>query len=259
MSLKDLLSVEGKTVLITGGSRGLGLQIAEGFGEMGAHVVLSARKAAELEVAADHLKSLGIPARTIVNDLVQTETLPDLVAKASASSSGIDVLVNNAGMAWGASAEDVPTDSWNKVMDLNLNALFRLTQLVAREHMIPRRAGKIINIASIAGLRSILPRPYRAPTAGYDASKAAVIALTRSLATEWGRYNINVNAIAPGPFRSRMNPLDGPWGDEIRAAIPLARVGGPQDLKGAAVFLATEAASFIQGHTLVVDGGRTVC
>lgn len=259
MSLKELLSVEGKTVLITGGSRGLGLQIAEGFGEMGANVVLSARKAGELEEAAAHLKSLGINASIVVNDLVRTDTLPELVNAARAVSGQIDVLINNAGSVWGAPAEDCPPDGWNNVMELNLNALFRLTQMVARDCMIPRRAGKVINIASIAGLRSVLPRPHRPSTASYDASKAAVIALTRSLATEWGRYNVNVNAIAPGPFRTQMNPLDGVWGNDLRAAIPLGRLGGPEDLKGAALFLASEASSFVQGHTLVVDGGRTVC
>lgn len=259
MSLKELLNVEGKTVLITGGSRGLGLQIAEGFGEMGALVVLSARKTDELRNAAEHLKTMGIRARTIVNDLMRTDTLADFVAQAQGDSGRIDVLVNNAGVAWSAPSEDHPIEGWNKVMELNVNALFRLTQLVARECMIPRRKGKIINIASIAGLRSILPQPNRPLTSSYHTSKAAVIALTRSLAAEWGRYNINVNAIAPGPFPTKMNSLDGAWGDELRAAIPLGRVGGPEDLKGAAVFLASEAARFVQGHTLVVDGGRTIC
>ncbi|MGH8790919.1 MAG: SDR family oxidoreductase [Cupriavidus necator] len=259
MSLKQLLSVEGKTVLITGGSRGLGLQIAEGFGEMGAHVVLSARKAGELEEAAAHLKTLGIEARTIVNDLVQYDTLPELVAQAKGWKGQIDVLVNNAGAAWGAPAEDHSAEAWHKIVDLNLNALFRLTQIVARECMIPRREGKIINISSIAGLRSIMPRATRKSTVAYDASKAAVIALTRSLATEWGRYNINVNGIAPGPFPSGMNRLGNEWEAELKAAIPLGRVGGPEDLKGAAVFLASEASRFVQGHTIVVDGGRTIC
>ncbi|WP_418320119.1 SDR family oxidoreductase [Piscinibacter sakaiensis] len=258
-TLAERFRFDGQTVLITGGSRGLGLQMAEGFGEMGARVVLSARGADELAQAKAMLASRGVDAEIVPGSLAEEAFVPELVSAACAATGRIDVLVNNAGAAWGGAAESLPRKGWDKVMDLNLHALFRLTQAVARELMIPRRHGKIINIASIAGMRSILPHPERPSTVAYDTSKAAVIALTRALATEWGRFNINVNAIAPGPFPSQMNSLSGAWEAQLRAAVPLGRFGGAEDLKGAAVFLASEAASFVHGHTLVVDGGRTCC
>ncbi|MGH6627431.1 MAG: SDR family oxidoreductase [Burkholderiaceae bacterium] len=258
-TLVERLRLDGQTVLVTGASRGLGLQMAEGFGEMGAQVVLTARNEEDLAQARAQLAERGIQARIVAGNVTDEAFLPELLRSAGSLNGRIDVLVNNAGAAWGGPAEDVPRKGWDKVMELNLNALFRLTQVVGREFMIPRRMGKVINIASISGLRSIVPNPSRPSTVAYDTSKAAVIALTRSLATEWGRYGINVNAIAPGPFPSQMNTLAGDWEAQLKAAIPLGRFGGAEDLKGAAVFLASEAASFVHGHTLVVDGGRTCC
>jgi NAD(P)-dependent dehydrogenase (short-subunit alcohol dehydrogenase family) len=184
MSVKELFDISGKAALITGGSRGLGLQMAEALGEMGAKVMITARKPAELEEAATRLKKSGIEALTVVNDLSKFETIPGLVEQVLEIFGDIDILVNNVGTTWGAPAEDYPAEGWHKVMNLNINAMFFLTQEVGKRCMIRKCAGKIVNIASVAGLRG---NSLAMTTIAYNTSKGAVVNFTRALAAEWGR------------------------------------------------------------------------
>jgi gluconate 5-dehydrogenase len=256
MHVKDLFQLEGKVALITGASRGLGLQMAEALGEMGCRVVITARKADELAEASAHLQARGIEVQTIVNDLTQFDRIPELVGNVLDIHGHIDILVNNAGATWGAPAEDYPDDAWHKVMNLNVNAPFFLAREIGKRSMIPRRSGKIINIASIAGLKGM---PQGMNTIAYNTSKAASINFTRSLASEWGRHNINVNAICPGFFPSKMSAgLLAKMEDAIVAQAPLHRLGGEEDLKGVVVFLASEASRHITGQYLAVDGGASI-
>ena len=196
MGVRDLFELGGKVALITGGSRGLGLQIAAGLGEMGAKIAISARKRAELEEATAELKSRGIDAFTVVNDLAKPDQVPALVEAVAAHYGGIDILVNNAGTSWGAPAEQLPLEAWNKVMMLNATSVFLLSQAVANRCFIPNRAGNIIIVASVAALRASM----QMKAVPYYASKAAALQLTRALAGEWGPYGIRVNAICPGFF-----------------------------------------------------------
>ncbi|MFL6621462.1 MAG: SDR family oxidoreductase [Sulfurifustis sp.] len=253
MGVKQLFDLTGKAALITGGSRGLGLQMAEALGEMGAKVALTARKQDELDEARAQLERQGIETFTLTADLSKFETIPGVVAKVLERFGTIDILVNNAGTTWGAPAEDHPADAWHKVMNLNINAMFFLSQEVGRRCMIPKRAGKIINISSIAGLSGGGAEVH---TIAYSTSKAAVLNFTRALACEWGKYNINVNAICPGFFPSKMTKatLD-KIGQMVIAATPLHRLGGDDDLKGITVLLASEASRHITGQYLAVDGG----
>jgi NAD(P)-dependent dehydrogenase (short-subunit alcohol dehydrogenase family) len=256
LSIKKLLDLTGRIALVTGGSRGLGLQIAEGLGEMGARVALSARKQEELDEAVAHLKTMGIDALPIVCDMQDSAAIAPMVQQVLSKWSKIDVLVNNAGATWGAPAEDHPLDAWHKVVNLNLTAAFLVTQAVGKLCMIPRRYGRVVNIASIAGLKGTMPDVLQ--TVAYNASKGGLVNMTRALAAEWGRYNITVNAICPGFFPSKMTKgsLDR-MGDAALANIPLGRLGGPEDLKGAAVLFASDAAQHITGQALAVDGGTT--
>ena len=256
MSVKQLFDLTGKTALITGGSRGLGLQMAEALGEMGARVAITARKADELKAAETHLKAKGIEAMTVTNDLSKFDQIPAMVDAVMAKVGTIDILVNNAGATWGAPAEDYPDEAWNKVMNLNINAMFFLSREVGKRCFIPQKSGKIINIASVAGLSG---SPQGMYTIAYNTSKGAAVNFTRSLASEWGRYNINVNAICPGFFRSKMSQgLLDQMGDHIVAATPLARLGGEEDLMGTVVFLAADASRHITGQTIAVDGGACI-
>lgn len=255
MSIKKLFQLDGQVALVTGGSRGLGLQMAEALGEMGCKVAISARKADELAAAKAHLEALGITVLTVVSDLQQTDRIPALVDEVVSTLGDIDILVNNAGATWGAPAEDYPDEAWHKVMNLNVHAPFFLAREVGKRCMIPRQRGKIINIASVAGLKGMAPGVH---TLAYNTSKAAAINFSRALATEWGRYNINVNAICPGFFPSRMSAgLLDKIGDAVIARTPLRRLGGEEDLQGAVVFLASEASRHITGQFLAVDGGAS--
>ena len=256
MSVRKLFDLTGKTALITGGSRGLGLQMAEALGEMGARVAITARRAGELQDAKNHLKELGIEAITLVNDLQDTKAVKPMVDEALQAFGQIDILVNNAGAAWGAPAEEHPLDAWHKVINLNLTAIFLLSQTVGKASMIPRRYGKIINIASIAGL--VGTEPGFMPTIAYNSSKGGVVNFTRSLAAEWAQYNITVNAIAPGVFPSKMSQSMIDRSEQyIVQQTPLKRLGGEEDLKGVTVLLASEASAYITGQTIAVDGGFT--
>ncbi len=255
MSVKELFKLDGQVALITGGSRGLGLQIAEALGEMGCKLAITARKPQELEEARAHLERRGIEVIAIVNNLAQFDTIPGMVDQVLEHYGTIDVLVNNAGATWGAPAEDYPDAAWHKLMDLNINALFYLCREVGKRVMIPRQHGKIINIASAAGLRGTVKG---VTTIGYNTSKAAAVNFTRTLACEWGQYNINVNAICPGFFSSKLaNNLIEQLGQSLLDRIPLGRIGGEDDLKGVAVFLASEASRHITGQAIVIDGGAS--
>jgi gluconate 5-dehydrogenase len=253
MSVKQLFDLTGKVAIVTGGSRGLGLQMAEALGEMGARLAITARKADELAAAKALLEKQGVEVLTVVSDLSQFEQIPGLVTKVLDHYGRIDILVNNAGATWAAAAEDYPDEAWMKVINLNVNGMFFLTREVGRRAFIPQKSGKIIVTASIAGLRG---NPPNMATIAYNTSKGADVNFVRALAAEWGKYNNNVNAICPGFFPSKMaSGLLEKLGDQIIADTALGRVGGDQDLKGAVVFLASEASRHVTGHALVVDGG----
>ena len=255
MATRDLFDLKGKTALITGGSRGLGLQIAEALGEMGARVVLSARKAGELEEAVAFLAKMNIDASAVAADASKESEITRLVDESLKRLGHIDILVNNAGATWGAPAEDHPLDAWDKVMNLNVRGVFLLTQAVGKRSMIPRRSGRVIIVASIAGLRGNAPGTMK--TLAYNTSKGALVNFTRALAGEWGPYGISVNAIAPGFFPSKMTRgVLAEFGAENMAKrVPLQRLGDDEDLKGAALLFASRAGKHITGQILAVDGG----
>jgi len=258
MSLASLLDLTGRVALVTGGSRGLGLQIAEGLGEMGARVALTARKKDELDQACAALDRHGVQAIGIPCDMQDAAAIPAMVQQAIDALGPIDILVNNAGTTWGANIEEHPLEAWLKVMNLNLTAMFVTTQEVGRRCMLPRRRGKIINIASILGMVAGAERE-RPGTIGYNTSKGGVISFTRTVAAEWAQHNINVNAIAPGFFPTKMTKgLLEILGDKAASKAPLNRVGGPEDLKGLAVLFASDACAFITGQVVAVDGGATI-
>ena len=252
-TIKELFDLTGKTALITGGSRGLGLQMAEALGEQGARLVITSRKQAELDEAVAHLKQRGIDVMAVAADLSKEAAVAPLVDAAIRQLGQIDILINNAGATWGAPAEDHPLEAWDKVMNLNVRSIFLLSQAVGKQSMIPRRYGRIVNIASIAGLSGNGPDMQ---TLAYNTSKAAVINFTRTLAGEWGQYGITVNALAPGFFPSKMSRgLLEKMGDAAAERAPLRRLGDDEDLKGAVLLFATDAGKHITGQTLAVDGG----
>ena len=255
--IRQLFDHTGRCALVTGGSRGLGLQIAEALGEAGARVLLTSRKAADLEQAAVALKARGIDADWIDADSRQPEEVQRVADAAVARLGQVDILVNNAGATWGAKAEDHPLDAWDKVMDLNIRSVFLMTQAIARRSMIPRGYGRIVNVASIAGLSG---NPPFMTTVAYNTSKGAVVNFTRVLAGEWGHYGITVNALAPGMFPSRMTQgtIDAAGADTIAGSAPLGRMGDDDDLKGAALLFASAAGKHITGQILAVDGGVSV-
>lgn len=256
-SIQQLFDLRGKTALITGGSRGLGLQLARALGEAGATLMLSSRKAHDLEQAAAELKADGMDARWIAADCAQDTEINRLTDATLAQFGHLDILVNNAGASWGAPAEDHPVDAWDKVMNLNVRGYFLLSQRVAKQSMIARRSGRIINVASILGLNGNAPDMN---TIAYNTSKGAVINFTRTLGAEWGKYNITVNAICPGFFPSKMTAgLMATIGeDRLAAAAPLQRLGDDEDLKGLCVLFASDAGKHITGQWLAVDGGASV-
>ena len=251
--VQKLFDLSGKTALVTGGSRGLGLQIAEALGEAGARLMLSSRKAEDLAQAAAQLKAKGIEAHWVAADTSDPAQVQKVCDEAMARLGQIDILVNNAGATWGAAMEDYPLQAWDKVMNLNIRSLFLMSQAVGRASMIPRRQGRIINLASIAGLGGSTEVKFIA----YGTSKGAVVNFTRTLAGEWGAYGITVNALAPGFFPSRMSQgvIAERGADTIAAHAPLGRLGDDDDLKGAALLFASAAGKHITGQILAVDGG----
>ena len=254
MTLSKLFDLSGRVAIVTGGGRGLGLQMATGLGEAGAKLILTARKGNELDEAKAHLEAKGIETAVFVSDLSKFDTVPAVAEQAAARFGRVDILVNNAGASWGAPASEYPFDAWMKVMNLNLNGLWLMTQEIARRAMLPAKRGVIINIASTAGLKGSLP-PME--TIAYHTSKTGVIGFTRQLAAEWGRHGIRVNAIAPGWFPSTMaSGVIEKLGEKATANC-LSRLGGEEDLMGPVVFLASDAAAHVTGHVLVVDGGES--
>ena len=255
-TIQQLFDLKGKTALVTGGSRGLGLQMAQALGEAGAKGMLSSRQADDLIESAAALKAAGIDVDWIAADCskeAETRALADETIKRFGH---VDILVNNAGASWGAPAEDHPVDAWDKVMNLNVRGYFILSQHIAKHSMIARRSGRIINLASIAGLGG---NPPGMNMLAYNTSKGAVINFTRALACEWGAHNITVNAICPGFFPSKLTAatlLE--KGDELASHAPLGRLGDDEDLKGLCVLFASDAGKHITGQWMAVDGGVSV-
>ena len=256
MSVMQLFDLTGKVALITGGTKGLGLQMAEALGEQGAKIFINARNPAEVEAVVAQLNARGIEAGGIACDLGKAEGNPvvTLVDAAEARFGTVDILINNAGTTWGQPAVEHSYAGWQKVMGLNVDVCFLMAQEVARRFMIPRRSGNIINIASIAGLKGNGPNTGIF-TVAYNTSKAAAINLTRALAGEWGTYNIRVNAICPGYFPTKLAKGLDHVSESIIRNTPLGRVGGDEDIKGLALFFATDASRHVTGQAVAVDGG----
>jgi NAD(P)-dependent dehydrogenase (short-subunit alcohol dehydrogenase family) len=254
MKTGQIFDLAGRVAIVTGGSVGLGRQMAEGLAEMGANLVLCARKKERCLKTAEELQQLGVEVLALGCDVKDPASIGEVVDATMKHFGRIDVLVNNAGTSWGAPVEEMTLAQWNKVVETNLTGTFLFSQ-AAGKVMIAQRRGKIINIASIAGLRGT---SSDLPAIGYSSSKGGVIAFTRDLAWKWGMHGIRVNAIAPGWFPSDMSQkIIERHQDKLLASIPLGRLGNSQDLKGAAIFLASDASDFVTGHILVVDGGQS--
>jgi NAD(P)-dependent dehydrogenase (short-subunit alcohol dehydrogenase family) len=255
MNVRQLFELTGRVAIITGGSIGLGRQMAEGLAEMGASLVLCARKKERCQQAAEELqKDAGVKTLAVACDVKNPASIQEMVDATLAAFGRIDILINNAGVSWGAPVEEMTLEQWNKVIETNLTGTFLCSQAVGKV-MIRQRRGKIINIASVSGLAGSSPQLQ---AIGYSTSKGGVIIFTKDLATKWAMHNIHVNAIAPGWFPTHMSEGVIQRGKEaLLASIPLGRFGNEQDLKGAAVFLASDASDYVTGHVLVVDGGRS--
>ncbi|MEP9359620.1 SDR family oxidoreductase [Sphingomonas sp. KR3-1] len=256
-ALGGLFDLTGRVAIVTGGSRGLGLQVARALGEYGASLAIVARRQTELDAAVEALAEAGYTASGFAVDLGTPAAAVELTERVLAQFGRIDVLVNNAGATWGAPAEAYPLEGWNKVIDLNVTGLFLLTQAVARTAFLPQGKGAVVNVASIEGLLG--HHPDRLGTIAYNTAKGAVINMTRALAAEWGPRGIRVNALAPGFFPSKMTAatLDA-HGAEMLHQTPLGKLGGETDLMGPALLLASDAGGHITGQTIVVDGGMTI-
>jgi gluconate 5-dehydrogenase len=253
MKVTDLFDLTGKTAIITGGGRGLGAQIATGFAEAGANVVLCSRKKEACDEVASQIQKLGVKALSFKCDITNPSDVQEVVNETYREFGAIDILVNNSGASWGAPAVDMPLEAWQKEMNVNVTGTFIMSQTTGRV-MIEQGHGKIINIASVAGLGGTDPRVL--DTVGYNTSKGAVITLTKDLAVKWGQHNINVNAIAPGFFPTKMTKGVLEQGKNPNLdSTPLKWLGSDDDLKGAAVFLASKASDFVTGNILIVDGG----
>ena len=254
-SVQDLFALTGRVAIVTGGSRGLGEEMAEGLAEAGAALTICARREQWLTPTLQRLAGRGFRVEGLVADVSNPVDVQAVIDKTMAVYGRLDILVNNAGITWGARPEDMPLDKWQRVIDVNLTGAFLFAQAAGRE-MLKREYGRIINVSSIAGLHAAVHGPHYA---AYAASKAGLMGLTRELAASWGRQNIRVNAIAPGFFHSRLAdpvlPLAEP---ALQATCPIPRIGAEGELKGVCVFLASDASNYITGQTIVVDGGRTV-
>jgi 2-deoxy-D-gluconate 3-dehydrogenase len=251
--LKNLFSLEGRTALVTGGSRGIGRMIAEGFIMHGAAVYISSRSAADCEATAAELSKDGGTCIALPQDISTVEGARALAARITEVAPRLDILVNNAGAAWGADFDEFPESGWDKVLDLNLKSPFFLTQALKgllKANASQERPAKVINIASIDGMRLNPQETY-----SYHASKAGLIYLTRRMAAHLVRHKIVMTAIAPGAFASKMNRAARDNGDVVARGIPMRRIGTDEDMAGAAIYLASRAGDYVVGDTLVVDGG----
>ncbi|GIU81168.1 MAG: glucose 1-dehydrogenase [Acidobacteria bacterium] len=253
--VRELFDLTGKVAIVTGGSRGLGKEMTEGLAEAGASVMICARRKEWLDPTLEEFKLKGFQVAGEIADVSKPEDVEKLVEKTLEAFGKVDILVNNAGISWGCMPEEMPLDKWQKVLDVNLTGCFLMAQAVGRE-MIKQKSGSIINITSVSGITSSANGPFYA---GYVASKAGLIGLTRELAASWGRRGIRVNAIAPGFFHSRLaDPVIDIYESTIQANNPIPRIGREGELKGVVVFLASEASSYITGQVIVVDGGLTI-
>ena len=255
MNIGQRMNLDGQVAVITGGSRGIGLQMAEALGEAGARVVLTARKANELQAAQSRLERMGIACLTFQNDLADFGSIPQLVDDIVGAAGRIDILINNAGCSWGSATVDHPDDAWHKVINLDLSAQFFISREVGRKCMIPAQRGKLINIASIAGMGGNPPQ-WGMFTIAYNSAKGGLINFTRALAAEWGQYNIQVNAICPGFFRTKLSSgLLDKIEEQYVDMTPARRLGDDEDLKGLVLLLASPASDYISGQAIAVDGG----
>jgi NAD(P)-dependent dehydrogenase (short-subunit alcohol dehydrogenase family) len=251
--VKQLFDLTGKVAIVTGGGRGLGQQIAEGFAEAGANVVVCSRKVEACEEVSKGLMKFGVKSLALKCDVSNPEDVNHVVERTVETFGRIDILVNNSGASWGASVEEMPLEAWQKVINVNLTGTFLMSQAVGKV-MLEQQSGKIINIASVAGLKGSNPKVMNA--IGYNASKGAVITFTKDLAVKWGPKGIYVNAIAPGFFPTKMSKgLLDVGGNTILEGTPLRKFGSDTDMKGVALFLASPASDFVTGDVLVVDGG----
>lgn len=255
MHVSELFNLTGKVAIVTGGSRGLGKEMAMGLGEAGARVTITARREEWLTPACEELKGLGIDCLAVRADITKLEDVKHFVAETLQRWGKIDILVNNAGVIWGTPAEDMPLDKWDIVMDTNARGTFICCQQVGKE-MIKQGGGNIVNVASISGRLAVDPRFMQA--IGYQASKAAVVIMTKQLAVEWAKHNIRVNAIAPFVYPTRMaQGMIQKKEKEIIEHVPMGRLGREGELKGVVLFLASEASSYITGQTINIDGGMS--
>jgi gluconate 5-dehydrogenase len=254
-SIRDLFDLTGRTAIVTGGSRGIGKEMAEGIAEAGANLMLCARRAEWLEETVNALQAKGYNVAGQTCDVSKPDEVQSVVDATVAKFGKVDILINNAGVSWGEMPEDMPLEKWKFVLDVNLTGCFLFAQAAGRE-MLKQKRGSIINISSISGMTSSANGPFYA---GYVASKAGLIGLTRELAASWGRRGVRVNAIAPGFFHSRLaDAVIDIYERSIQESNPIPRVGEEGELKGVAVFLASDASSYITGQTIVVDGGMTI-
>ncbi len=254
MNTLDLFRLDGKTAIITGGGRGLGQYFAEALSDAGANIVVCSRKLAACEEVRQEIESKGGHALALACDITKQHEVEQVVAATQERFGTIDILVNNSGATWGAPAEDMPLDKFDRVIDVNVKGTFMFSQLVGKVMIAQGKGGTIVNIASVAGMAGGNPTYLQA--IGYYTSKAAVINMTRALANSWAHYGITVNALAPGWFPTHMSKgIVEKYEQEMLVDIPLARFGQPDDLKGVIVFLASPAAAYITGQTIVVDGG----
>jgi gluconate 5-dehydrogenase len=254
-SLSELFSLQGRVAIVTGGSRGLGEEIAEGLAEAGAKLMLCARRDEWLAPAVKEFRARGFTVEGALCDVSKAADVQAVVDQTVRTFGQVDILVNNAGISWGDEPETMPLEKWQKVIDVNLTGAFLFSQAAGRE-MLKRQSGRIINVASIAGLHASVNGPHYV---GYAASKAGLMGLTRELAGTWGRQGIRVNAIAPGFFPSRLTEAVLPKAEaSLKENCPIPRAGVAGELKGVAVFLASDASNYITGQAIVVDGGRTI-
>jgi len=258
MKLYDLFSLKGKVALVTGGGRGIGRFIATGFAEAGADLILVSRKMKNLEATAQSLSAeFGVRAVPLACDVSNPDSIEEMLQKAKEQCSRIDILVNNAGASWGAATLDFPLDKWDQLFDVNVRGVWIITQKVAKI-MKEQGGGNIINISSVMGFRGSDELTH--PAVPYNSTKAAINLLTMNLAVKLAPYKIRVNAIAPGFFRTDMmayieKPEFKAANDRVLAAIPLGRIGDIDDMKGLAVFLASDASAYMTGQILINDGG----